>query len=273
VVGRKVYPQETLIVLPDTSVMVAAVKVHETLAGRIKPGMAATVKIDAYPGRVFTGEVDSIGVMAESQGRWMDPNRREYTIKIALDKPEASGGAAGAGSDVSLKPAMRCEATLTLGRVDDARTVPLQAVFADEAVKFVYTPQAGKYARVPVQVGRRSDTTAEITAGLDEGQRVLVREPSAGEVLRTPWDAAQLTLVGLRLGSDGKPVPVGGPDREAGTRRPARAARPGAPAEGKVEGKAEARAPETKPAVPETKPTPAAVEPKQGAAETKSDSK
>jgi len=48
------------------------------------------VKIDAYPGRVFTGEVDSIGVMAESQGRWMNPNRREYTIKIALDKPEAA---------------------------------------------------------------------------------------------------------------------------------------------------------------------------------------
>jgi HlyD family secretion protein len=37
-VGRRVRPQEPLIVLPDTSVMVAAVRVHESLAGRVRPG-------------------------------------------------------------------------------------------------------------------------------------------------------------------------------------------------------------------------------------------
>jgi HlyD family secretion protein len=202
VVGRKVYPQESLIVLPDTSVMVAAVRVHETLAGRVKPGQSATVKIDAYPGRVFTGIVDSIGVMAETQGRWLDPNRREYTIKIALEKPD---------DDIALKPAMRCEATITLGRVEEVPTVPLQAVFSDDLVKFVYVPSGSKYARVPVQVGRRSETMAEISAGVQPGAKVLVREPAAGEILRTPWDESQLKLVGFKLGSDGKPAPLAEP--------------------------------------------------------------
>jgi hypothetical protein len=142
--------------------------------------------------------------MAESQGRWMDPNRREYTVKIALQN---------VGDGVRLKPAMRCEATITLGRVENVVAVPLQAVFTDEMVRFVYVPRDGRYARVPVKIGRRSDTLAEIAAGLSPGERVLVREPSPGEVLREAWDAAALKLVGLEIGEDGKPLPIGGGHR------------------------------------------------------------
>lgn len=64
--GAQVYPNELLIVLPDTSEMVASVQVHESLAGDVKPGMAATVKVDAVGGEIFQGTVDSIGVLAES---------------------------------------------------------------------------------------------------------------------------------------------------------------------------------------------------------------
>lgn len=198
-VGRVVRPQEPLIVLPDTSVMIAAVRVHESLAGRIKPGQRATVKIDAVAGRVFTGTVDSIGVMAEMQMRWMDPNRREYTVKIALDPTD---------EEIKLRPSMRCEAMITLGRVDDVVAVPLQAVFSEEAVQFVYVPRGSKYTRVPVKMGRRSETMAEIVSGVGDGERVLVREPSAGEILRAPWDAAALKLAGFEIGPDGKPAPI-----------------------------------------------------------------
>jgi hypothetical protein len=200
-IGRRVRPQETMIVLPDTSEMMAAVRVHESLAGRLRPGQPATVKIDAIGTRIFAGRVDSISVMAESQDRWRDPNRREYTVKIALDR---------VATDSNLKPAMRCEATISLGYVEDALAVPLQAVFSNDAVRFVYVPRGSKYVRVPVKIGRRSDTFAEIAAGVEENQRVLAREPDTGEVIQTPWDPAQLKLVGLEIGPDGKPVaPLG----------------------------------------------------------------
>lgn len=201
-VGRQVRPQEPLIVLPDTSVMMAAVRVAESLAGKIKPGQPATVKIDAAGGKVFTGKVDSIGVMADVQGRWMDPNRREYTVKIALDPGDAG---------VQLKPSMRCEATITLGRVDDVVAVPVQAVFSDEAVRFVYVPRSGKYVRVPVKVGRRSETLAEIDGGLRGGERVLLRDPGAGEVVREPWNAAALKLAGFELSKEGKAIAIAEP--------------------------------------------------------------
>lgn len=198
-VGRKVHPRESIIVLPDTSEMMAVVRVHENLAGRIRPGQRASVRIDALGGQVFEGTVDSIGVMAETQDRWRDPNRREYSIRIALGR---------VGTDAALKPSMRCEATITLGRVEDALAVPVQAVFSEEALRYVYVERApGRYARVPVQIGRRSDTLAEIRLGLTGGERVLVRAPSPAEVIQEPWNEKDLLALGFTL-RDGRPVPV-----------------------------------------------------------------
>ncbi|MBL9032590.1 MAG: HlyD family efflux transporter periplasmic adaptor subunit [Phycisphaerae bacterium] len=225
-VGRRVRPQEPLIVLPDTSEMVAAVRVQEALAGRIRPGQTASVKVDMLGGQVLSGKVDSIGVMAESQGRWMDPNRREYTVKIALDKTS---------SDLGLKPSNKCEATITMGRVEDTLAVPVQGVFSDEALKFVYVPRSGRFVRIPVKVGRVSSLYAELTAGLTEGERVLLREPDPNQILREPWDPDKLKLVGFELDSNGKAIPTGGArpgGREAGRRNAAngrgRAGPPGA---------------------------------------------
>ncbi|MFM9997229.1 MAG: efflux RND transporter periplasmic adaptor subunit [Phycisphaerales bacterium] len=205
-IGRQVRPRETLIVLPDTSEMVAVVKVHESLAGRVRPGQDATVKIDMLGGQTVRGRVESIGVMADTGDRWRDPNRREYSVRILLDK---------AGQE-NLRPSMRCEAVITLARVEETLAVPIQAVFSEDGLRYVYTPRGSKYDRIPVKINRRSDTFAEIAAGLEAGVRVLLRQPAPGEVLNTEWEPAALKLVGFELGTDGKPVPIGGAQAQNG---------------------------------------------------------
>lgn len=195
-VGKEVTNNEQLMSLPDTSEMVAAVKVHESLAGRIRPGMPASVKVEAAGGKLYRGVVESIGVLAESNG-WRDPNLREYTVRVHIDKEE----------DTSLlKPSMRAEAQIILGRVADAVSVPVQAVFNDGAVRFVYTADGSKFRRVPVKVGRRSDTMAEISAGLPESTAVLLREPTPGEVIMAAWDVEALKATGYKLDENGQPI-------------------------------------------------------------------
>lgn len=211
-VGRRVFPNEPLIILPDTTRMMAQVKVHESMAGRVRPGQSASVRVDAAGGQTFLGRVDSVGVLAEGGG-WRDPNRREYTVRIALNHDP---------DDAPLKPSMRCEATIILGTVENSLVVPIQAVFTDELVRFVYTPAPGRgnrFVRVPIGLGQRSDTFAHVTAGLEEGTRVLVRQPQPAEVVQAPWDEAQLKVAGFKLGEDGKPVPVGGPPNPRGQSR------------------------------------------------------
>jgi HlyD family secretion protein len=216
-VGRRVMPRESLIVLPDTSEMVAVVKVHESLAGRIDKGLEAVIKIDMLGGQTFLGRVDSRGVMAETSDRWRDPNRREYSVRILLDH----------AGQMNLRPSMRCEAVITLGRVEDALSVPLQAVFAEEQLRFVFVPRGSKFARVPVKVGRRSDAYAEIVTGLEPGTQVLLRQPAQGEIMETPWSPDALKLVGFQLNDGGKPVPVAGQERAEGARPGGENAGPG----------------------------------------------
>ncbi|MBM4107210.1 MAG: HlyD family efflux transporter periplasmic adaptor subunit [Phycisphaerae bacterium] len=193
-VGSQVYPGQEIIVLPDTSGMLATVRVHESLAGRITPGLTAIVKVDALGGRALPGTVESIGVLAQSDD-WIDENKREYTVKIALAEPVAA-----------LKPSMRVEATIRLASVEPTLTVPIQAVFMDGAVRFVYADRSQGLVRVPVRVGKRSDTLCEITAGLSEADRVLIRDPRPGEALVTAWEKAALDAAGYALDDRGQAI-------------------------------------------------------------------
>ncbi|MEM1331016.1 MAG: efflux RND transporter periplasmic adaptor subunit [Planctomycetota bacterium] len=172
-VGRQLRPNQLAVVLPETTEMLASVRVHESLAGRIRPGQSAVIRADAATETPITGRVESIGVLAEGGG-WRDPNRREYTVKIALeDVPES----------LELKPSMRCEADITLGTVEDALAIPVQAVFTDGRQRFIYRPAGSKFERVPVDIGRRSSVFAEIASGLEVGTQVLLREPAPGEII------------------------------------------------------------------------------------------
>ncbi|MDP1663245.1 MAG: biotin/lipoyl-binding protein [Phycisphaerales bacterium] len=199
-VGQQVYPNALILALPDVTEMIAAVRVHESLAGRIRPDMTATVKVDAMGGKSVPGRVLSVGVIAESGG-WRDPNLREYTVRVRLDVPDVAS---------VLKPSMRCEAEITLDRVTDALAVPVQAVFSEGLVRYVLTPQGDKYVRSPIKVGRRSERFIEILAGIGEGQPVLLRVPRTGELIDRPWTTEALAAVGLQRVAEGRIEPVGG---------------------------------------------------------------
>lgn len=255
-VGSKVYPNQNLIVLPDTSEMVAAVRVHESLASRIKKGQRATVKVEAAGGERFSGTVESIGILAEQTSRWMDPNLREYTVRIVLDLPKSEGKADSApDSPHTLKPSMRCEAEIMLGSVSNVICVPIQAVFNEGPLRYVHVQEGARFARRPVRVGQRSDRYAEIAAGLTAGDRVLIRKPEPVEIISKPWNDGELAAVGLKLNEQGQIVAANdspGGDKGRGTRvaKPPQAAPTAAQPEAKPD------APQTQPAETGAAPAP-----------------
>jgi len=171
-VGTELRPNERVMVLPDTSQMMAVVKVNEALSGLIKPGQRAMITSDAVPDAVMTGVVQSVGVLAE-QGGWRDPNRRDYSVKVSI----TSGYTAG------LKPSMRAAATIFVDRVENVLHVPVQAVFRNGSDSLVYVPQGGGFAEKRVVLGRSSELAVEVTDGLGEGDAVLLRKPALNEVV------------------------------------------------------------------------------------------
>jgi len=173
--GRQVRFGETLILLPDTRHMAANLRVHEALIGQVEIGQRAALVIDAMRGRTIEGRVVNKAVTPEDGG-WWNPNLREYEVRVAL--PEGIEG---------LKPAMRCQGQLFIGRVENQLAVPIQAVHTVGDKRYVYVPAgAGRVKPLTVTIGRASEAWVEIKSGIEAGQRVLLRDPKPGEATQTP---------------------------------------------------------------------------------------
>jgi HlyD family secretion protein len=207
-VGTELTRNEPVMILPDTSQMIAAVKISEALSGMIKPGQRATIISDAVPDRSLQGEVINVGILAETGG-WRDPNRREYTVKIKISE----------ANDYGLKPAMRCKANIYIGQVSEALHIPVQAVFRAGSIAYIYTPQSSGYAQKKVTLGRSSELFIEVLGGLSEGEIVLLREPQPEEVvsrIELPRDEGNRRRGdGNRNGANAPGAPPGGEQTEA----------------------------------------------------------
>jgi RND family efflux transporter MFP subunit len=171
--GREVRYNETIVILPDTHQMIAVLRVHEAVLPQVTIGQTAVVHIDARSDVPMTGKVTNIAVMAEDGG-WFNPDLREYLVRIEL--PD--------GADPSLKPAMRCSGEIQIGRVENALAVPTQAVFSEGSQRYVYVNTViGRVRKQTVTLGRASEALVEITDGLSQGDKVLLRKPKPGEVV------------------------------------------------------------------------------------------
>jgi HlyD family secretion protein len=170
--GKKLFRNEHVLSIPDTTNMVANVKINEALSGLVTKGQRAIVTCDAYPDSVFEGEVLSVGILAEGGG-WRDPNRRDYTVEIKIMNM----------GDIQLKPSMRCSAEVYVEDVRDVLFIPIQAVHRTGRVVWIWTRGGGGYSQTKVTLGKFSDLFAEITTGVALGDVVLLREPSPGQVV------------------------------------------------------------------------------------------
>lgn len=202
--GTELKPNELAMIIPDTSQMVAYLKVSEALSGQIKPDQGVTIFSDASPTTPIHGTVMNVSVLAESGG-WRDPNRRDYKVRVLLDDAES----------LSLKPSMRCKASILLGSANDVLSVPVQSVFRAGAATFVYMPDGAGFSQHQVVIGRSSEMETEVLSGLDEGDQVLLREPGTDEVVvrlpaevTTPKDQDASKSSGQTTGhtTGGKPV-------------------------------------------------------------------
>lgn len=143
--------------ITDLSTVWVLVDVYESELRFVRDGMAATLRLSAFPGREFSGKVVFLDPL-------LDPGTR--TVKARLTFPNASG---------ELRPEMFGDVVLH-GEPHPALTVPLDAVIDSGTEKVVYLALAdGKFEPRVVEVGERDQTQVEVTRGLSPGDRVVIR--------------------------------------------------------------------------------------------------
>jgi len=86
--GEHVSAGQRIAMFHDPNSLWVEANVKETAIGQLRPGMKAEVRIDAYPGRVFHGEIYRIGQAATSKFALLpDPNPSGNFTKITQRLP------------------------------------------------------------------------------------------------------------------------------------------------------------------------------------------
>lgn len=153
--GDTVQPGRTLLVLsrPGRTEIVAAV--DEKNLALLAAGQKAVVSADAYPERNFTATLATLvpAVVATSG---------TVTTKFAVPDPPDY-----------LLPEMTVSVEIEVARKVGALTLPLDAVHELASVPWVLVIRDGRARRVPVGIGVRGATRAEILSGLAVGDQVI----------------------------------------------------------------------------------------------------
>ena len=164
-VGDQVWPNQPLIMLPDLSQMTVETQVREIDIYKVEKNQQVLIAVDAYPELTLEGEVSFIGTLAQA-----DEARRGgkyFTVTIRVER-----------ADPRLRPGMSARVELLVERLVSALYVPLEAIFERGGKHFAYVMRGRSPEVQEVLVGPSNENHIVVEQGLEEGERVLLRDPN-----------------------------------------------------------------------------------------------
>ncbi|GIW55794.1 MAG: secretion protein HlyD [Nitrospiraceae bacterium] len=145
-----------ILTLHDIEIVRTLIEVVEKDVPLVKIGQKAEIRAEAYPNRVFIGQVTRI-VQA------LNKNTRTMTVEVDLPN-----------KDHLLKGGMFARVELMVGTHHNAVQIPIDALTRLEENQYVYVVRDGKAYQVPVEVGAREENRIEVTKGLTGDEEIIV---------------------------------------------------------------------------------------------------
>jgi HlyD family secretion protein len=203
-VGAMVRERQIVAHVFDPSQLQVKASIPAPWAGALKPGQAAEVLVDAFPGRTIKGELKQIEPLADStQGSASGVPQQEAVITLH---------SALAGQ----RPGLTATVEFAIVELPDVVRVPVSAIERrdDRAYCLVQTP-AGVERR-EIQIGLSNEQFAEIKRGVKEGEQLVIN----------PWRARRnMTVQRPASRSDAAADPLQ-PEKSRARREPQRSAPP-----------------------------------------------
>ncbi|MCH7921712.1 MAG: efflux RND transporter periplasmic adaptor subunit [Nitrospinae bacterium] len=178
-VGQWLDRGDPVVELLDLSTVEVIVPVPERYIAEVRRGEAASLALDALPGRSFTGRISQVIPQADAESR-------TFPVKIQVANP-----------DGLIKSGMFARVTLPVGRARRAIVVPKDALVSHGPVDILFVVDDGVARQVAVKRGQATGAWVAVDGPVEEGQLVVVR---GNERLR-----------------DGMPVTVVPPDKAGAT--------------------------------------------------------
>jgi HlyD family secretion protein len=173
VIGTMNNPGTKLLTIADMSVVEAVMEVDETDVPNVKVGQRATVTIDAYPNKTYSGIVTEVGSSPIQRTLGGGTEAVNFEVKVQVENPPPD-----------VRPGFSASADIITGTRPKAIGIPIQALVVrekpgvsktakpqDEEGVFVNDKGAVKFA--VVTTGLSGESNIEIVKGLSEGQEIV----------------------------------------------------------------------------------------------------
>ena len=161
--GDTPYAGQPIVALPDLSEMIVKGAASEVDASAIASGQEAIVSVDAFPDKSYRARVTSKGTLAHRRDR--DSKINVFDVELIL-----------LDTDPELRPGMSASAEIHVDRLENAVSIPLEALFEKAGKPRVYLADGRPR---DVEVGRRNDRKIEVVAGLSGGERIRLIDPGS----------------------------------------------------------------------------------------------
>jgi multidrug efflux pump subunit AcrA (membrane-fusion protein) len=179
--GQPVTPDDVLVEIVNLEVVEAAAQVPQHLAGALRVGQSARIRVAACPDKVFEATLAHLATEADAG---------DGTLEAAFHV---------ANPDKLLRPGMRAEFTIVTGRREGVLAVPRVAVLGDSGRRFVMVKDyelEHAFLKTGIVTGAMNDGFLEVISGLFPGDEVVTRgawnlaSATSSVSLREAMDAA-----------------------------------------------------------------------------------
>jgi len=154
--GFFVKPGTTLMSIGNLDQVWVEAEVFERQAFQVTVGTPVTMSLDYLPGKEWHGKVDYIYPALDNKTR---------TVKVRLRF---------SNKDNELKPNMFSQVIIHTASTEDTLLIPKEAIIRSGSNNVVVLALGdGRFKSIEVKIGRFDGQSAEILAGLEEGERVV----------------------------------------------------------------------------------------------------
>ena len=160
-VGEFVNPQRKVAKLVSIKNVIVEVGIIEKQVDKVYPGQKILVTVDAYPGNIFEGTIETISPIIGSDGS------KTFSVRSKIPNP-----------DSLLLPGMFARSKIITYEADDAISVPNDALNKTPGGFQVFVVNKENVAEArDVQVGYVASEFTQIESGLNPGEIVVVQKP------------------------------------------------------------------------------------------------
>ncbi len=143
------------ITVENTDMLEINGSVPELKIRKLNEGMPIAVELNAYPGRIFQGNIKKIGSATGSI----------FSVVASFENPD---------KELILREGMNAFCIGTISKTEDAVIVPLLAIQGTGTQPYVLVRENGLNTQIPVTLGESDGISIVVESGITAGQMVVI---------------------------------------------------------------------------------------------------